>query len=459
MYHEPVLAQRRRIAVIGGGITGLGAAWLLNRRHDITVYERAPRVGGHANTCEPEPGVPVDTGFIVYNTRTYPNLTALFDHLAVPTSESDMSFAASLGGGALEYAGSDRGGAAGLANGIFGQRRNLARPRFWRMIADLLRFYREAPALLDRPAPVPEPTLGDWLAAEGYGPGFVEDHLLPMAAAIWSGTPGQMRDYPVRAFVRFFVNHGLLSLGNRPRWRTVTGGSRAYVARLSASFADRIVHRPVVAVARDAHGVAVRDASGLVQRFDEVVIATHADEALGLLCDPDAEERRLLGAWRYATNRAVLHRDPRLMPRRRRVWSSWNVLGAPGRPAESVTYWMNRLQPLATRNNWFVTLNPVTEPDPALVAGEFSYDHPVYDPGSMATQAELWSLQGRNRTWFCGSYFGYGFHEDGLQAGLAVAEALGGLRRPWRVPGENDRLTVRPMVAPAGIALPARAAE
>ncbi len=432
--------QRLRIAVVGSGIAGMSAAWLLNQNHDVTVYEQNKHVGGHSNTVDVAGAggaTPVDTGFIVYNERNYPNLTALFNYLGVATIESEMSFAASLDNGRFEYAGTD-------LNGLIGQRRNVVRPRFWRMVADLLRFYRDAPGLLDNPA-AGKMSLGDYLQRENYSDSFINDHLLPMGAAIWSTTVPEMKAYPAAAFIRFLKSHGLLSLRDRPQWRTVAGGSRQYVARLTAAFHDRIRFDGVRSVHRTGAGVVVEDRSGRTDTFDHIVIAAHADEALGMLGDPDPAEQKLLGAWRYTINRAVLHRDPGLMPKRQRVWSSWNFLASREQDetrALCVTYWMNRLQSLDDAEPLFVTLNPVIEPDRHTVVSDFEYSHPFFDQAALDTQQELWSLQGRRRTWYCGSYFGHGFHEDALQSGLAVAEQLGGCMRPWRVEGQSDRISV-----------------
>lgn len=423
------------IAIVGSGISGLSAAWLLSHRHQVTLFEADGRVGGHSHTVEVA-GTPVDTGFIVYNERTYPNLTALFRHLGVPTKDSAMSFSVSIDGGRLEYGGS--------LGGLFAQARNVASLRFWSMLKDLARFYHRAPR--DLPA-VGNASLGDYLDGIGCGPAFRDDHLYPMAAAIWSTPVHKIPDYPAAAFIRFCENHGLLKFVARPIWRTVEGGSREYVKRLTERFADRIrTGCGVELIRRTESEVELTTARG-VQRFDHVVIATHADTALDLLADPSPEERNLLSKFHYRRNKAVLHSDPTLMPRRRRVWSSWNYAsqGAPDHPQLSVTYWMNRLQGIADDQPLFVTLNPIAAPDPALVHRRIPYDHPMFDSKAIAAQHRLWSLQGRRNSWYCGAYFGAGFHEDGLQSGLAVAEQLGGVRRPWEVAAENGRIHVTPV--------------
>lgn len=432
------LDSRLRIAVIGTGISGLSAAWLLSHRHEVTVYEKAGRLGGHANTidvAEPRGRVPVDMGFIVYNPETYPNLTALFEHIGVPTEASDMSFAVSMRRGALEYAGTD-------LKGLFAQKRNLASPRFWSMLWDLVRFYREGTEAA-RTASPPIGSLGDYLAAGRYGQAFIKDHLLPMAAAIWS-TPCQgMLDHPAAAFLRFCDNHGLLRLTGRPEWRTVTGGSRSYVERLSRSFADRIrLGEGVRHLRRYPGGVEITGESGDAAHYDHVVIATHADQALALLSDPSDAEYSLLKALPYSANDAVMHRDPVVMPKRRKVWSSWNYVGDGPEKSVCATYWMNRLQRVETEKPVFVTLNSARPIAEDTVIHREDYAHPVFNAGAMSAQRRLWSLQGLRRTWYCGAYFGAGFHEDGLQAGLAVAEALGEVRRPWSVPGESDRIRI-----------------
>jgi predicted NAD/FAD-binding protein len=426
-----------KIAVIGSGISGMSAAWLLSQNHDITVYEREGRVGGHSNTFivgGPQL-VPVDTGFIVYNEHTYPNLTALFAHLGVETAASDMSFAVSLDSGKLEYSGTG-------FSGLFAQQRNLFNPRFWMMLRDLLRFYRETPSHAGKLGLL---ALGEFLEREGYGRAFRDDHLLPMAAAIWSAPASSLLDYPAEAFIRFCDNHGLLKLANRPRWRTVKGGSRAYVERLTASYKDHVqTHCAAASIRRSGNHVTVTDIHGATRIFDHLVMASHADETLAMLSDPSPKEKRLLSAFRYSVNKAVLHEDTSLMPKRRSVWSSWNYLGqrqeAHCGTQLCVTYWMNRLQPLATDRQFFVTLNPRDLPEPGKLLHTETYTHPLFDSRAMQAQRQLWQLQGERNTWYCGAYFGSGFHEDGLQSGLAVAEDLGGARRPWTVDNESGRI-------------------
>jgi len=433
--HRPL-----EIAVIGSGISGMSAAWLLSARHRVTVYEREPRLGGHSNTVDaPSPfgPVPVDTGFIVFNETNYPNLTALLRHLDVPTKASVMSFAASFDNGAFEYSGTD-------LRGLFAQKSNLFRPRFWSMLKDLLRFYREAPAHAKSAALMP---LGEYLARERYGRPFCEDHLLPMAAAIWSSSPAQLAAYPTAAFIRFCENHGLMKISGRPMWRTVAGGSREYVKRLTAAYVDRVqLNCGASRIIRRPGGVQIDDVRGEARVFDHVVIATHANEALRLLSDRNDAEWSALSKFRYQPNTAILHSDPAFMPKRPAAWSSWNYIGSrslEGAQQLCVTYWMNRLQGIRDDVPLFVTLNPPRLPRAEHHIRTEHYDHPIFDTEAMHAQEKLWLLQGVRNTWFCGAYFGSGFHEDGLQSGLAVAEALGGVKRPWQVPDENGRIRVR----------------
>jgi predicted NAD/FAD-binding protein len=427
----------RRIAVIGSGIAGLSAAWLLSKSAEVSLIESAPRLGGHTNTVDvetPDGPIPVDTGFIVYNEKNYPNLTALFAHLGVETAESDMSFAVSADGGEMEYSGRH-------LNGLFGQRSNLLSLRHWRMVADILRFFRTAE--IDATALADDLSIGTFLREHGYSEAFIEDHILPVSAAIWSTPARSMLDFPARAFVSFFANHGLLKVNSRPKWRTVVGGSRSYVERLVEDSPIRLLlNAHVVSVTRDAGGAELLFATGERRRFDHVVFACHADQALAMLADPDEDERKLLSAFRFTPNRAVLHTDNRLMPRRKQLWSAWNYLRSGcGLDARlSLTYWMNQLQPLATDTDIFVTLNPTHEFAPGSVAKTIEYEHPLFNRAALDAQNEMWRIQGSRRTWFAGAWLGSGFHEDGLQSGLEIAERLGPIDRPWSVTDARARI-------------------
>jgi len=424
---------RQQIAIIGTGVAGNGAAWLLHKDHDITVYEKNSYVGGHSNTVTMPSGTKVDTGFIVYNTLTYPNFIALMKELKVETIESNMSFAVSLNNGGLEYSGDS-------INTLFTQRRNLLNLRFHRMWLDIVRFYRDAPKFLEK-NPKTAMTLGEYLAREKYGDGFISDHLLPMGAAIWSMTKDGMAAFPLASFIRFFKNHGLMKLTNRPAWRTVSTGSQAYVAKLTGGFADRIRRDcAVTRIERNGDKVFVHDARGGFGVFDHVIIAAHADEALAMLATPSADETRILGAIKYSENRAFLHQDETLMPQRKKAWASWNYLGITkgANPAVSLSYWMNRLQSLPANEQVFVSLNPLRPAKKVLQ--EIIYHHPVFNRAAVEAQQQIGQLQGQQRTWFCGSYCGYGFHEDALASGLAVAENFG-VKRPWVIEESSPAAT------------------
>jgi len=419
----------KRIAVIGSGISGLAAAWLLRDQAEVVLFEADSRFGGHSNTVtidEGERQVAVDTGFMVFNRPNYPLLSSLFDELGTQTYPTDMSFAVSLDQGRLEYAGSN-------LNTLFAQRANLVRPSFLRMLSDILRFNRAAKALL-RSGDRHGDSLQAFLDRQRLGAAYRNDYLYPMAAAIWSCPRDAVADFPALSFARFFDNHGLVNLQDRPQWRTLVGGSAAYVTRLVDDLGARArSSRPVQAVVRRAGHMAVTLDEGEVEHFDDVVFACHSDQALRLFGNATPSEAAMLKSVAYQPNRVLLHSDRMLMPRRRNVWSSWNYLGASGHggdAAVSVSYWMNSLQHLDTATDYFVSLNPLTEPDPAKVVAEFSYDHPVFDARSLGLQRQLAQVQGRDRAWFCGAWTGYGFHEDGMRSGVEVAQRLGATL-PW----------------------------
>jgi predicted NAD/FAD-binding protein len=434
-----------RIAVVGSGIAGLSAAWLLAARHQVTLFEAEPRLGGHTNTVDVTvDGVthPVDTGFLVFNRRTYPNLCALFDRLRIAPAASEMSFAVSLLDRDLEWAGTSLGT-------LFAQRRNALRPAFLRMLADILRFNRAASALARADRPDGE-SLGAFLDRGGYSRAFRDWYLLPMAAAIWSCPPRSMLGYPAATFARFCHNHALLQIDGRPQWLTVAGGARQYVERLAAPLDDVRLGAPVRSVDGIPGAFRVATDAGS-ESFDQVVLACHSDQALALLAHPSEGEVEVLRRLRYQGNRAVLHTDARLLPRRRRLWSAWNYISACGADGErpvGVSYLINRLQPVPFRTPVVVSLNPPLEPAPERVLAEFSYAHPLFDQGAIDAQAALAAIQGRRGIWFCGAWTGYGFHEDGLKAGMAVARALG-CPAPWEAAADNELDAARARAAAA----------
>jgi uncharacterized protein len=426
------MSKPQRIAVIGSGISGLASAWLLQRQAPqcaVTLFEAQPRLGGHANTVDVTlegQTYPVDTGFLVFNDRTYPNLIAMFQHLGVPSVESEMTFAVSLKNPDLEWAGSN-------LFTIFGQKRNLIRKDFWAMLSDILRFNRETNAWLAS-HPGDDRSLRDFLVKGRYSKSFSDWYLLPMAAAIWSCPTEQMLDMPLLTFVRFCQNHGLLQVFDRPMWRTVQGGSRTYVNKIASQLSDVRLSCPVHAIERFGDGSLVRHAGG-DEPFDQVVLACHSDQALKLLGDAATpDQRSLLAAVRYQPNRAVLHTDRRLLPRDERLWSAWNYFaghGEPGAQPVGVSYLINRLQPLPFQTPVVVTLNPAEEPDAAKVLAEFEYDHPIFDGPAIEAQKRLAQLQGSNGIWLAGAWGGYGFHEDGLNSALRVVNAMG-ILAPWQ---------------------------
>lgn len=413
-----------RIAVVGTGIAGAAAAWLLAGRHDVHVFEREGRPGGHTNTVAVPRGdgttVPVDTGFIVYNEATYPLLVRLFDELGVATQASDMSWSLRCERCDLEYAGS--------ARGLVAQPANLASPGYLRMVADIARFNRLGARLVDDPRTV-RLTIGRFLEVAGFGHGFRQHYLLPMAAAIWSSGTGPIEGFPLATLLRFFANHGLLGVTTHHAWRTVVGGTSSYLTPLLAPYRDRLhLASPVSEVHRDRDGVDLVVGDGARHRFDAVVLAAHADEALAMLAAPSDRERTLLSAWSYSVNDAWLHTDTALLPRRRAAWASWNyLLDDCTRPADevSLSYHMNRLQTLDEPREYVVTLNPSTPPDGAHVLRRLRYTHPRYTQDSVAAQAGLDELNGRHRTFFVGAYQRYGFHEDGLWSAVRAAQRLG----------------------------------
>jgi predicted NAD/FAD-binding protein len=412
-----------RIAIVGSGVSGLVCAHRLHRAHEVTLYEAEARIGGHVNTVDvqiDERAHDVDTGFIVYNERTYPGLTRLFAELGVETQPTDMGFGVACERTGIEWASRSLGA-------LLADPRNAFRPPFLAMLRDVRRFFREARALLD--GGDVKIALGDWLSGARYSPAFVDLFLVPMGAAIWSASPNEILRFPAVSFVRFFANHGLLGRRGPVRWRVVSGGARRYVEALAAPFRDRIRTRcPVRAVARGRDGVALH-AAGRTERYDRVILACHSDQALALVVDASDTERRVLGAIRYKANEAVLHTDPAVMPRRRRAWASWNYR-VPADPREHVfvTYHMNRLQGLHASRELFVTLNGADRIDGSQVLARFSYQHPVLDAAAIAAQSLHGTIDGAGGVHFAGAYWGHGFHEDGLHSADRVCARIGAAR-------------------------------
>lgn len=409
-----------RVAVVGGGIAGLVAARLVHEEHELTLFEAGASVGGHSHAVDVETTTGVralDTGFLVYNREGYPEFTRLLEELGVETQASDMSFSVRCERSGLEYNGSS-------LNALFAQRSNILRPSFYRMLSDIVRFYREAPRLVD--VELPGPTLGEYLDANDYSQEFIDQHLLPMGAAIWSAPEEGMRSFPAKSFVRFFQQHGLMQLRDRPRWRTIRGSSRSYVRKLTEPFRDRIrTGSPVGRIERFGDRVDVQTAAGGTESFDQVVLALHSDQALRLLADPSEAERSVLSAIPYQENDVVLHRDERLLPRRRLAHAAWNY-HLVDRESEraAVTYYLNRLMNLEAPEPYLVTLNRGEAIAEDRIIQRFTYHHPVYSPAAFSAQARHGEVSGVNRTHYCGAYWGYGFHEDGVKSAQRVVQNI-----------------------------------
>lgn len=409
-----------KIAVIGSGVAGVGAAWRLSREHEVVLFEREARLGGHTHTHQVVQGertYSVDSGFIVFNADNYPLFSRMLDELGVPSQPTTMSFSVQDARSGLEYNATD-------LDSLFCQRRNLVSPRFWGMVRDILRFYREAPALLALPGD--GPSLGDYLRGNRYSTMFIEDHLVPMASALWSSPAEGIMGFPAKYLARFMDNHHMLQVQGRPPWRVVAGGSSSYLRAIEKDWKAQVrLSTPVRGVRRDADGVDVVTDAG-TERFDQVVLACHSDQALALLADPSVAETEVLGAIPYQANDTVLHTDARLLPTRRKAWAAWSAY-VPAEPgaACTVSYCMNLLQGLESREPFVVTLNRSQDIDPAKVLARMRYHHPVYTHASVAAQSRRGEISGVNRTWYAGAYWGFGFHEDGLRSGIEVARALG----------------------------------
>lgn len=417
-----------RIAIIGSGISGNGVAYLLHQHHDITIYEKNDYIGGHSRTINVqtlEGDVPVDTGFIVFNERNYPHLTALFKHLNVPVTKSDMSFGVSINNGWLEY------GTYNKIAGLFAQKQNLIRPKYWKFLIDVLKFNKDARKYLENETTL---TLGQLLDEMKLGTWFREYYLLAMGAAIWSTPTTKMLDFPALTFLQFFDNHGLLTINDHPQWHTVTGGSKEYVQRITAPFADKIkVYCAVTKVTRETEGIRVNDLQGGSEIYDKVIFACHSDQIMTLLSNPTEQEKEIIGAVKYQPNEMILHTDTSFMQKRKKAWSSWAYLSEDIKdtsPNVSLSYWMNNLQPLKTNTPIIVTLNPGREPDPNLIQDRYSFEHPVFDSSAIQAQKDLEDIQGKDGIYYCGAWLRYGFHEDGLLSAVNVAKHFG-VVPPW----------------------------
>ncbi|WP_321322812.1 NAD(P)/FAD-dependent oxidoreductase [Thiomicrorhabdus sp.] len=419
----------KKVAVIGSGISGISAAWFLSQEHEVTLFEKNPKIGGHTNTIELElegKKQPVDTGFIVFNTPNYPLLTAMFEHLSVATQNTEMSFSVSVNEGELEYSGNN-------LDTMFAQRKNLFSAKHWKMISEILRFNKRAKADLDSDS-FNGMDLGEYLHLYKFSNRMRDYYLLPMAAAIWSCPVEQMMKFPVNSFLRFFENHGLLNIEDRPQWESVVNGSHQYLKAILALQSFEVKsHQPVSQVEKTDLGMVITAENGQKQVFDEVVFAAHADETYTMLSDDLKAEYQLLENFKYQENIAYLHSDESLMPKRKKAWAAWNYLRDIGKDTSSVavTYWMNLLQNIDIKTPLLVTLNPIRLPSKSLTHQKIVYQHPVFDIAAMDAQNKLQSIQGSNNLWFCGSYFGYGFHEDGLKSSADLAK-LWNIALPWQ---------------------------
>jgi len=408
-----------KIAVIGSGISGMAAAYMLKRNNDVTLYEKNQTLGGHSRTIElnlPDGNVPVDTGFIVYNEKNYPHLTALFKHLGVATQKSDMSFGVSIDSGWLEYS----------SKGMFAQKRNLFRPQFWGMVSDILRFNQQA---LQAVGPDEKISLRQLLDRMNMREAFCKYYLQAMGAAIWSCSIETILDFPARTFLKFFENHGLLTVNGHPQWYTVTGGSREYIKKLTAPYQNSILlNCGVVSVKSDGKMIAVTDTQGQTKTYNRVIFACHADQALRMLAEPTPEQRQVLSAFTYQKNRVIVHSDLSFMPKRKKCWASWVYLSESQqdhKPVVSLSYWMNNLQNLKTSTQVIVTLNPERRPAPDKIYDEVEFEHPVFTQQAIDAQEQIKRIQGQQNMYFCGAYQRYGFHEDGLLSAVQVVELLG----------------------------------
>jgi predicted NAD/FAD-binding protein len=415
-----------KIAIIGSGISGLGAAYLLNKEHDITVYEKNNYIGGHSRTVDitiEGKVIPVDTGFIVFNKRNYPHLTGLFKHLNVPVTKSDMSFGVSIDNGWLEY-GTRR------PLDLFAQKANIVRPKFWKMLLNILTFNAKAKNYLES-----DLTLGECLQELGLGKWFLDYYLLAMGAAIWSTPAKGMLDFPAKTFIRFFDNHGLLTVRDQPQWYTVQGGSKEYVKRLSASFKDKIkLNCGAQKLVRQKDSIELTDSNGNKEYYDQVIFACHTDQILQVIQNPTPEEKEIIGSIKYQSNEMILHTDTSFMQKRRHAWSSWVYLSEHQKDnnrAVSLSYWMNNLQPLNTNTPIIVTLNPSRAPDPKLVYDKYVFHHPVFNEQAVSAQQRMETIQGVDRLWFAGAWQRYGFHEDGLLSAVNIAHKMG-VAIPWK---------------------------